>query len=81
MGFDNCLYFNTYELPTAVTFQFSRIGNDPGVAQLLIDLDSDPDLREFIDGCQSNSIPGWARLRMTSGGWYVIICSFSSTLI
>ncbi|PUU79846.1 hypothetical protein B9Z19DRAFT_1045931 [Tuber borchii] len=33
----------------AVSFQFSRIGNDPGAAQLLIDLDEDTDLGEFID--------------------------------
>ncbi|PUU79847.1 hypothetical protein B9Z19DRAFT_1022673 [Tuber borchii] len=33
----------------AVTFQFSRIGDDPGAAQLLIDLDQDPDLGDYID--------------------------------
>ncbi|PUU79850.1 hypothetical protein B9Z19DRAFT_977566 [Tuber borchii] len=33
----------------AVSFQFSRIGNDSGAAQLLIDLDDDPDLGEYID--------------------------------
>ena len=49
MGFDDCLYFNAYKGPTAVSFQFSRIGNDPGAAQLLRDLDEDPDLGEYID--------------------------------
>ncbi|PUU79856.1 hypothetical protein B9Z19DRAFT_977489 [Tuber borchii] len=33
----------------AVSFQFSRIGNDPGAAQLLIDLDQDPEIGEYID--------------------------------
>ncbi|PUU79858.1 hypothetical protein B9Z19DRAFT_1045955 [Tuber borchii] len=33
----------------AVRFQFSRIGNGPGAAQLLIDLDEDRDVREYID--------------------------------
>ncbi|PUU82953.1 hypothetical protein B9Z19DRAFT_1073820 [Tuber borchii] len=33
----------------AVAFQFTRIGNDPGAARLLMDLDQDPDLREYID--------------------------------
>ncbi|PUU80840.1 hypothetical protein B9Z19DRAFT_1078446 [Tuber borchii] len=33
----------------AVTFQFSRIGNDPGAAKLLTNLDEDPDLGEYID--------------------------------
>ena len=42
-------YSNTYNEFTAVTFQFSRIGNDPGAAELLEDLDDDPDLREYID--------------------------------
>ena len=34
---------------TAVSFQFSLIGNDPGAAKLLEDLGQDRDLREFID--------------------------------
>ena len=42
-------YSNTYNGFTAVSFQFSRIGNDPGAAQLLIDLDEDPDLGDYID--------------------------------
>ena len=42
-------YSNTYNEFTAVTFQFSRIGNDPGAAKLLEDLDKDRDLRESID--------------------------------
>ena len=42
-------YSNAYNWFTAVSFQFSRIGNDPGATQLLIDLDDDPDLGEFID--------------------------------
>ena len=42
-------YYNTYSGFTAVTFQFTRIGNDPGAAQLLIDLDEDPDIREYLD--------------------------------
>ncbi|PUU80834.1 hypothetical protein B9Z19DRAFT_973428 [Tuber borchii] len=33
----------------AVSFQFSRIGSDPGAAMLLEDLDEDPDLAEYID--------------------------------
>ena len=44
-----CLYTITYNKFIAVTFQFSRIGNDPGGAQLLIDLDDDPELGEYID--------------------------------
>jgi len=43
------LYSNTYNQFTAVRFQFSRIGNGPGAAQLLIDLDEDRDIREHID--------------------------------
>ena len=42
-------YSSTYNGFTAVSFQFSRIGHDPGAAQLLIDLDEDPDLGEYID--------------------------------
>ena len=42
-------YPNTYTGFAAVTFQFSRIGNDPGAAQLLIDLDKDPDLGKYVD--------------------------------
>jgi len=34
---------------TAVTFQFSCIGNDPDAAQLLKDLDRDPDIGRYID--------------------------------
>ena len=49
MGFDDYLYFNTHKVSTAVAFQFSRIGDDPGAAQLLIDLDNDSDLEDFID--------------------------------
>lgn len=44
-----CFYSNTYTGFTAVTFQFTRIGNDLGAAQLLINLDEDPDIREYID--------------------------------
>ncbi|KAG0128936.1 hypothetical protein HOY82DRAFT_506254 [Tuber indicum] len=33
----------------AVTFQFSRIGNNPGAAQLLVELDQDPDIEEYIN--------------------------------
>jgi len=40
--------FNTYDGFTAVLLQFSRIGNDPGAAKLLEDLDQDPDIGEFI---------------------------------
>jgi len=45
------MYFhpNTYNQFTAVRFQFTRIGNGPGAAQLLIDLDEDRDIREYID--------------------------------
>ena len=42
-------YSNTYNGFTAVSFQFSRIGNDPGAEQLLNDLDDDEELGEFID--------------------------------
>ena len=49
VGFYDNLYFNTHKVPTAVAFQFSRIGSDPGALQLLIDLDRDSDLGEFID--------------------------------
>ena len=44
-----CSYFNAHNRFAAVTFQFSRIGNDPGAAQLLIDLDGDRDIRKYID--------------------------------
>lgn len=40
---------NTYNGFTAVSFQFSRIGNDSGAEQLLIDLDDDTDLGNYID--------------------------------
>ena len=43
-----CFYSNTYNEFTAVAFQFSHIGNDPGAAKLLEDLDKDRDLREYI---------------------------------
>ena len=44
------VYFcsNTYNWFTAVSFMFSRIGNDPGAAELLQNLDRDPDIREYI---------------------------------
>lgn len=42
-------YSNTYSGFTAVTFQFSLIGKDPGGAKLLQDLDQDPDIGEYID--------------------------------
>ena len=42
-------YSNTHNGFAAVRFQFSRIGNDPGAAQLLTDLDQDPDIGEYID--------------------------------
>lgn len=43
------MYSNTYDGLTAVTFQFSRIGNDSGAAKLLEDLDQDPDVGKYID--------------------------------
>jgi len=43
------LFSNSYNGFTAVSFQFSRIGNDSGAAQLLIDLDEDTDLGDSID--------------------------------
>ena len=43
------IYLNAYNGLTAVTFQFSRIGNDPGAARLFVHLDEDPDLGEYID--------------------------------
>ena len=42
-------YSNTYNGFTAVAFQLSCIGNDPGAARLLIELDQDPDVGEYID--------------------------------
>ncbi|PUU80835.1 hypothetical protein B9Z19DRAFT_1020740 [Tuber borchii] len=33
----------------AVSFQFSRIGDDPGAAELLMDLEKDPYLGKYID--------------------------------
>ena len=41
-------YSNTYNWFTAVSFLFSRIGNDPLAAELLENLDRDPDIREYI---------------------------------
>ena len=40
---------NTHNGFTAVSFQFSLIGNDPDAAKLLEDLDQDPDIGEYID--------------------------------
>jgi len=42
------LYSNTYNGFTAVLFQFIRVGSDRSTAQLLLDLDQDPDLAEFV---------------------------------
>jgi len=42
-------YSNTYNGSTAVLFQFSRIGSDPGAAMLLHNLGQDPGIGEFID--------------------------------
>jgi len=44
-----CSYFNTYNGLAAVSFQFSRIGNDPIAAQLLMDLDGYREVRKYID--------------------------------
>ena len=43
------LYSNTYDGFTVVAFQFSRIGNDPDGAQMLVELDEDPHIGEHID--------------------------------
>ena len=43
------LCYNTYNGPAAVSFQFSRIGNDPGAARLFEDLNQDSDLGKYID--------------------------------
>ena len=45
------VYFrsNTYNRFTAVPFQFSIIGSDPGAARLLEELDQDPDIGGYID--------------------------------
>ena len=43
------LFSNTYNGSAAVSFQFSLIGNDPGAAKLLEELDQDPDVGEHID--------------------------------
>ena len=44
------VYFcsSTYSRCTAVSFQFSRIGNDLGAAKFLEGLDQDPDIGENI---------------------------------
>ena len=42
-------YSNSYNGFTAVSFQFSRIGNDSGAARLLEELDEDPGLGDSID--------------------------------
>ena len=46
------LCYNTYHGSVAVSFQFSRIGNNPDAAMLFEDLDDDPDLGEYIDTLQ-----------------------------
>jgi len=46
---EDILLPNTYNRFTAVTFQFSRIGNDLGAAKLLEDLDQDEDIGKYID--------------------------------
>ncbi|PUU80836.1 hypothetical protein B9Z19DRAFT_973456 [Tuber borchii] len=51
----------------AVSFQFSRIGNDPSAALLLIDLDQDPDLREHID-----VLPGEFKHQLEEDMWFVL---------
>ena len=48
-GCEGILSPNTYNGFAAVTFQFSRIGNDEGAAQLLEDLDQDRKIRKYID--------------------------------
>ena len=40
---------NTYSGFTAVCFQFSRIGSDPGAVKLLENLDGDESLGKYID--------------------------------
>jgi len=40
---------HAYNEFTAVAFQFSRIGKDPGAIELLKRLDDDAELGEFID--------------------------------
>lgn len=42
-------YSDTYNGLTAVSFQFSRIGDDGGAYQLLKDLDDDPNIGENIE--------------------------------
>ena len=48
-GCEDILLPNTYNGFAAVTFQFSRIGNDPGAEKLLEDLDRDREIGEYID--------------------------------
>jgi len=48
-GCEDILLSNTYNGFTAVSFQFSRIGNDPGAAELLQGLDRNESLRKLID--------------------------------
>jgi len=44
-------YYNTYDVFTAVSFQFSLIGNDPSAHMLLesLYLDHDLDIGKYID--------------------------------
>lgn len=44
-----CFYSDTYNGLTAVSFHFSRIGNDDGAYQLLKGLDNDLNIGENID--------------------------------
>lgn len=41
-------YTNTYNRVAAVSFQFTHVGRDPGVARLWMGLDEDPDVGKFI---------------------------------
>jgi len=48
-GFGGILLLHTHNGFIAVSFQFSRIGNDPGAAELLQGLDRNESLRKYIN--------------------------------
>ena len=41
--------YHTYDEFAAVRFQFTRVGSDPGAAELLESLDQDREIGEYID--------------------------------
>lgn len=61
-------YLYTYDRFTAVAFQFTCIGNDPGAAQLLIRLKQDPNLGACVDGF----LVGSDLERQLADKWFVV---------